>query len=151
MEMVVPAAAGFYMFNLLHVHLCQMAVPIRCEITFAHHLHHVDANPWASAGCGSHLDMVEAMALSLLCGIMLARPGLSTQGSHWGSQVRMGERLIVQRGLVRLGYWMYGEISPLEEVGPVETLLGTYAQEIEQSWGIPDTIQMSFLETWGKG
>lgn len=26
---------------------------------------------------------------------------------------------------------MYGGISPLEEVGPVETHLGTYAQEIE--------------------
>lgn len=61
MEMVaVAAAARFYMFNLLHVHLCQMAVPTRCEITFAHHLHHVDADPWASAGCGSRLDMVEA-------------------------------------------------------------------------------------------
>lgn len=158
MEMVVvaAAAASFYMFNLLHVHLCQMAVPTRCEIIFAHCLHHVDdADPWASAGCGTCLDVMEAMEsfLSLLCGIRLTRPGLSSHSSHWKSQVRVRGRLAVQRGLVRmrLGYWMYGEISPLEEVGPVETHLGAHAQEIEQSWGISDTIRMSFLETWGKG
>lgn len=55
MEMVVAvaaAAAGFYMFNFLRVHPCQMAVPVRCEITLAHHLHRVDGDPWASAGCG---------------------------------------------------------------------------------------------------
>lgn len=61
MVVVVAAAASFYMFNLPHVHPCQMAVPVRCEIIFAHHLHHVDADPWASAGCGSHLDVMKAM------------------------------------------------------------------------------------------
>lgn len=69
MEMVVvAAAASFYMFNLPHVHLCQMVVPIRCEIIFARHLDHVDADPRASAGCGSHLDMVEAMGF-VLCSV----------------------------------------------------------------------------------
>ena len=59
---VVVAAAGFYMFNLPHVHPCQMALPIRWEmVIFAHHLHQVDASPRAAAGCGSHLDMVATM------------------------------------------------------------------------------------------
>lgn len=62
MEMfVVAAAAGFYMFNLPHVHPCQMALPVRWEIIFAHHLHQVDNGPWAAAGCHSCLDMAETM------------------------------------------------------------------------------------------
>lgn len=55
MFVVVVAAAGFYMFNLPHVHPCQMAVPIRWEIISVLHLHQVDVGPWslqASFGCG---------------------------------------------------------------------------------------------------
>lgn len=61
MFVVVVAAAGFYMFNLPHVHLCQMALPVKWEIIFAHHLHQVDAGPWAAAGHCSRLDVVETM------------------------------------------------------------------------------------------
>lgn len=66
MEMLVAvvAAAGFYMFNLPHVHLYQMALPVRYEIIFVYHLHHADAD--ATAGCNFHLDMVETMSSSQL-------------------------------------------------------------------------------------
>lgn len=57
----VVTAAGFYMFNLPHVHPCQMALPVRWEIIFANHLHQVDAGPQAAAGCGFCLDLVETM------------------------------------------------------------------------------------------
>ena len=42
---------------------------------------------------------------------------------------------------------MPGENSPLKEVGLPERHLGTHAQEIEQSGGISDPIQLSLLET----
>lgn len=61
MVVVVVAAPGFYMCNLSHVHLCQMALPKEQEIIFAHHLHQFDAGSWAAAGYGSCLDMVETM------------------------------------------------------------------------------------------
>lgn len=61
MFVVVVAAAGFYMFNLPHVHPCQMALPVRWEIIFAHHLHQVDSVPWVAAGCRSRSDVVETM------------------------------------------------------------------------------------------
>lgn len=38
MFVVVVAAAGFYMFNLPHVHPYQMALPGKWEIIVAHHL-----------------------------------------------------------------------------------------------------------------
>ena len=58
---VVVAAAGFYIFNLPHVHLCQMALPVRWEIISAQHLHQFDSGLWAAAGSGSRSDMVEVM------------------------------------------------------------------------------------------
>lgn len=61
MFVVAVAAAGFYMFNLPCVHPCQMALPVRWEIIFAHHLHQVDAGPQAAAGCSSRLDVVETI------------------------------------------------------------------------------------------
>lgn len=66
MEMFVVVAAGFYMFNLPHVHPCQMALPVRSEIIFAHHLLQVDAGPRAAAGCGSCLDMMETMGFAIV-------------------------------------------------------------------------------------